>query len=226
MARHGYAPHYALALAGMIAPETLRELETRFSGGIELKLRPVKPSPLDTVPNAQSVFHGHRMQETGNPRVRNYAPGYAAHLPDSPMTVVELGILRGVGLAIWCDLFQSTRVIGLDVDLSHFEENLPNLISRGAFTENRPEVFEFDELAPDASEKLEAILGDTKVHVFIDDALHYDAAILKAMRDAMPHMAPGGRYFVEDNAKVHEKIRAAYPALDVESVGALTVLQC
>src|SRR5690606_19043130 len=119
MDHHGYAPTYAQAIAERfmpaVTPEILRKLETKYAGGINLKLKPVKPSPLDTVPNPQSVFDGHRMQAEGNPRVHNYAPTYAENLPDteSRIVIVELGILRGVGLAVWCDLFPNARVIGL-----------------------------------------------------------------------------------------------------------------
>jgi hypothetical protein len=166
MSHHGYAPIYAQAIAERfmpaVTPEILRELETRFAGGINLKLRPVKPSPLDAEPNPVSVFDGHRMQAEGNPRVHNYAPTYAENLPDtdSQIVIVELGILRGVGLAVWCDLFPNARVIGLDVDLSHFSENEANLRKRGAFQQNSPSVFEFDELAPDAPERLREIHHD------------------------------------------------------------------
>jgi hypothetical protein len=239
MTHHGYAPTYAQAIAerymSAIAPELLRELETKFAGGVNLKLRPVRPSPHDKEPNPKSVFDGHRMQAEGNPRVHNYAPTYASNLPDSDASIVlvELGILRGVGLAIWCDLFPNARVIGLDVDLSHFRENETDLRKRGAFRYNEPQVYELDELAPDASERLREILtmglavsSTMKIDVFIDDALHYDTAILKIMADVMPHMADGGVYFVEDNRTVSDAISKAYPALDVRSVAEMTVVRC
>ena len=54
------------------------------------------------------------------------------------ITLVEVGILNGSGLAIWCDLFPNARVIGLDLDLSNFERNRPFLESKGAFEKNPP----------------------------------------------------------------------------------------
>jgi len=232
MTHHGYAPAYARAITehcmAAVAPEVLRALETKFAGGVNLKLRPARPSPHDTQPNPKSVFDGHRMQSDGDPRVHNYAPTYAANLPDSEsrITLVELGILRGVGLAIWCDLFPNARVIGLDVDTSHFRDNEADLLRRGAFKKNKPEVIEFDELAPDAGARLKAALAGSAIDVFIDDALHYDAAILKIMAAVMPLMAKGGIYFVEDNVKVHKAIRKAYPRLAVESMSEMTVIRC
>lgn len=48
-----------------------------------------------------------------------YADDYAEFLApflgtDPPPVVAEFGILRGTGLAIWCDLFPRSRVLGLE----------------------------------------------------------------------------------------------------------------
>jgi len=40
------------------------------------------------------------------------------NLENQHITLVEIGILNGSGLAIWCDLFPRARVIGFDIDLS------------------------------------------------------------------------------------------------------------
>lgn len=166
---------------------------------------------------------------TGGDRMfhHNYAPVYSQYLPapDTGLTVVELGILRGVGLAVWCDLFSKARVIGLDVDLSHYEDNKPDLLARGAFANNQPEVYQYDELAENNAIALRTILGGTSIDVCIDDALHYEAAILKAMQDLMPFMRDGGVYFVEDNDQVHRVIRKVYPKLKINNHGRMTVLR-
>ena len=64
-----------------------------------------------------------------------YGPTYARYLQPfvgaRNLTVAEFGILNGTGLAIWCDLFTDARVIGLDIDLSHFEGNRSALERRG-----------------------------------------------------------------------------------------------
>jgi hypothetical protein len=159
--------------------------------------------------------------------LREFAPVDADVLPDASaeITVVELGILRGVGLAIWCDLFPHARVIGLEIDLSHFRKNDPALRKRAAFQHNSPEVHEYDELAPDNASRLKEILRGAQIDICIDDALHYDAAILKAMQELMPLMRSGGAYFVEDNFGVHGKIRRAYPGPCV-SLKEMTVIWC
>ena len=89
---------------------------------------------------------------TGGDRMlhHGYGPTYARYLRPflggRNLTVAEFGILKGTGLAIWCDLFTDARVIGLDIDLGHFEENRSRLARRGAFKQNRPELHEYDQL--------------------------------------------------------------------------------
>lgn len=227
MSYHAYASAYADELHRYMNPDVLARLETRYAGGIVTGIRPVTPSPLDALGNPQSVFHGHRMQPKTKKRAHNYAPAYAQHLPGAAdaQVVIELGILRGVGLAIWCDLFPAARVIGLDVDLSHFREAEADLKRRGAFSKNAPEVYSYDELAPDAATTLTGILRGDLIDVFIDDALHYDAAILKTAHDVLPLMRAGGVYFVEDNFHVHEKLRERYPQRTILSREELTIVR-
>jgi hypothetical protein len=231
MSHHNYAPAYAQAIGerfAMATTEQLREAEAKFAGGVTRNLRPVRNSQHDKQPNPGSVFDGHRMQtQKLDPRCRDYAATYATYLPEESaqrLTIVELGILRGIGLAIWCDLFPQARVIGLDVDLGHFHEHLPAPRQRGAFKDNQPQVYEYDELATGNAARLRQILGGDSIDICIDDALHYDAAILKAMDDLMPFMKDGGLYFVEDNKHVHVAIRERWPKLTVRPHGALTVV--
>jgi len=205
--------------------DDLIECERKF-GGLHTGVKRNKVSPLDPRSPA-TLAHGGM---TGGDRMlhHQYATIYSACLPDvsEEITLVELGILRGVGLAIWCELFPNARVIGLDVDLSHYKENEQNLRKLGAFRNHSPEVYEYDELAPTNAMRLRSILGGDSIDVCIDDALHYDEAILKAARDLMPFMRDGGVYFIEDNAKVHEQIRRIYPTNKVVSAGKMTVIQC
>lgn len=156
---------------------------------------------------------------------RGYAEVYAAHLharSGERLVIVELGVLKGVGLAVWCDIFPHARVIGLDVDLGNL--NMADLRAKGAFAANSPAPHVFDELASDAPRRLARILRGEKIDVMIDDALHDDASILAAMAYTLPHMADRFLYFVEDNATVHRAIRREYPHLKVSSHDRLTVV--
>ena len=133
----------------------------------------------------------------------DYAPSYARHLArwladGARPVIVEVGILKGSGLAIWCDLFPLGTVVGLDIDLSHFRENLPDLRARGAFRRNEPELLVFDSYAPDVS-GLVGLLGERRIDVVIDDGPHSIEAITATAAALRPLLADRFTYFVEDN---------------------------
>lgn len=113
------------------------------------------------------------------------------------LTIVEVGILRGTGLAIWCDLFPSARVIGLDLDPSIFEQHRPVLEELGAFQENQPEVYSFDQFE-DNCQKMREILAGNKIDVFIDDGAHTYDAIMKTLDSVKPMLSDDFIYFIED----------------------------
>lgn len=140
---------------------------------------------------------GDRMADHG------YADAYARHLAPflaiEGVVLVEVGILRGTGLAMWCDLFP--HVIGLDHDLAPFREFKPTLRKLGAFTRTEPEVYRFDQ-AEETAGSVGALLAGRKVGIVIDDASHVDALTLRTLEAFRPHLAPGFAYFVEDSPRV------------------------
>ena len=141
----------------------------------------------------------------------------------SAPVVCEIGILNGTGLAIWCDLFTSSRVIGLDIDPSNFEDNIDNLLDFGAFTKNHPEVFEFDQFVNNSQYVGEILNGD-KIDVCIDDGCHKEEAICMTFKSMLPHLNNHFVYFIEDNPRVHAYVRHMYEKFTVHSFGQLTVV--
>jgi hypothetical protein len=157
-----------------------------------------------------------------------YADKYAEYLApiveqDASVTLAEFGILKGVGLAIWCDLFPASRVLGFDIDLSHARSNHTELQRLGAFKQVRPELHEYDQFV-DGTALLGSVLGDAKLDVVIDDGFHSNESILTTIESVRPHLARKFVYFVEDNRRVHRMLRKRYPQWSVDSSGALTVL--
>ncbi len=198
----------------------LIEREIRY-GGYVTNVPKRTASPLDP---AQSGFltGGDRMLTHG------YAAAYARHLArhlerTEPLTVVEVGILRGSGLALWCDLFPKSRVIGLDIDLRNYLANRAELRRRGAFHFVEPEVYEFDQFG-DNREYLAELLRGARIDVAIDDGCHSDQAVLCTMRSIEPHLNEESSYFIEDNRTAAATIRALYAEYAVETNGELTVL--
>jgi len=134
---------------------------------------------------------------TGGDRMfhHGYAAAYSAHLRpfllrgDERLTIVEIGILKGTGLALWSALFPNADIIGLDIDLSHTEGNLDFLKSRGAFANRPPELHIFDQLEHGPS-RIAEILRGRKIDLCIDDGYHSKRAILKTAEAVFPHLAP------------------------------------
>lgn len=155
---------------------------------------------------------GYEMRGGDRMTFHGYASAYADVLSQrTPSVIVELGILCGTGLAIWCDLFPAARIVGLDIDLGHFEKAKERLLAQGAFTNNAPEVYEFDELAPFASRVLREIFGAHKVDFVIDDALHSDAAVINSFAGFQPYLAAECAYIIEDNDTAYAALRFRYP---------------
>lgn len=205
----------------------LEQLEVRF-GGVQRNVerrRVSRYDPRGPVSQIRGTMQGgDRMCEHG------YSAHYANHLLPrmkcAGLVVVEIGVLRGSGLALLCEIFpKASRVIGLDVDPSHYRGHRKTLEALGAFRKKSPEVHEFDELAPDAALRLAGILAGDKIDVLIHDALHYDKAILGTLSHALSQMRPDGVAFIEDNATVAKPLRERYgDRFAVASYDRLTVL--
>jgi hypothetical protein len=159
-----------------------------------------------------------------------YARHYARHLSrfinrrNESMTIAEVGILKGTGLAVWSKLFPNARLIGLDIDLSHFKENEEFLRSKGAFTGSSLELHHFDQFL-DNRELLRTILTGSKITLMIDDGLHSLETIMQSAQSVQPFLSDAFVYFVEDNAEVSERLRAEFPDSRVFSYGLLTVIE-
>jgi hypothetical protein len=169
---------------------------------------------------------------TGGDRmfIHGYGHIYAEHLAPfvarrfDRLTLMEAGILRGSGLAIWAELFPNADVIGLDIDLSHTQENLPALKARGAFAKREPELHLFDQFL-DGEARMKEILGSRRIDIFIDDGFHSVETIMNTFRAALPFLADRFVYFVEDNDDVAPLLASTYPDKKVTGSGEMTVIE-
>lgn len=152
-----------------------------------------------------------------------YSRFLAPFIGRASLTVAEFGILKGTGLAIWCDLFADARVLGFDIDLSHFEENRPRLIQRRAFQRTTPEVHEYDQLV-DGAGVLGGILKSDSLDVVIDDGHHTVDAIVKTWRSVRPHLSDQFVYFVEDFDNLPQHVGSAFDGFEVTADGLITVV--
>lgn len=204
--------------------EWLVRSEVKY-GGLVTNVARRRLSPLDGRPAEQLAVWG----MTGGDRMlhHGYAPAYARYLApllvDKNLTVAEFGILKGTGLAIWCDLFPEARVIGFDIDLDHFADNRAALLKRGAFKHNQPEAHEYDQLVS-GSERLRQILGDATLDVVIDDGLHSTESIIRTWRAVEPFLSPRFVYLIEDYADLLDVCGSEFGSFDCRAFGMLTVV--
>jgi len=185
------------------------------------KVSPYDPRTIVQLKNG-GMSGGDRMLYLGY--AKDYAR-YLKHFINSSKTVflAEVGILKGTGLAIWCDLFKNGKILGLDIDLSHFENNLEHLKGQGAFKYNQPQTYEFDQFV-DNTQYLKSILKQQKLNICIDDGFHADQTILTTLKSFMPYLAEDFVYFIEDNHTVHHKIKKLYPHFKIYHQGLMTIL--
>ncbi len=167
---------------------------------------------------------------TGGDRMYHhlYARKYAKYLKpivskEEAITLVEVGILKGTGLAMWCDLFPSSRIIGLDIDLSHTKNNMNFLQSKGAFINGEPELYEFDQFK-DNRELIEKILNGDKIDVLIDDGFHSVESILTTLKSVLPYLSEKFVYIIEDNEEVHTQLKKIHSNFMVDYSNMLTIV--
>ena len=199
-------------------------------GGLVTGLKKRKISDKD--PRTQAELEQVSMQGGDRMSVHGYADKYAQYLlpfvlrnilDPHPITLIEVGILKGTGLATWSDLFPGARIIGFDLDLSYIDENMPHLLELGAFKVHAPELLEFDQYQNN-SQAVNALLGKSRIDICIDDGVHTPETIMNTLNTLLPNMAEEFVYFVEDNPDVHSTIRNNYHGLLVENFGELTII--
>ena len=200
--------------------------EIKYGGKVS-GVKSNKVSPFDPRTQEQQALGrcmgGDRMLDHG------YASSYSSYLHSyiqqfgARTTICEFGILKGTGLAVWCDLFPNARCIGFDIDISNFERNMENLVNLGAFSANSPEIYEYDQFVY-SSEYLGEVLNGDKIDICVDDGCHRELTILTTLASVLPHLNNNFVYFIEDNRHVHKKIKLMYENMTIHSNGQLTVI--
>jgi hypothetical protein len=199
----------------------LQAMEVHF-GGIEKVIRLKSAETVDKKNIPKRNRGGDRMFH------HNYAEIYARyiveHISIENPTIVECGILKGTGLAVWSRLFPDARIIGLDIDPSVYLQNKSFLIQKGAFPGSEPVVLKFDQFNCDTTE-LESVLGCQKIDIFIDDGHHSIKSIVYTLM-AVRHLLSGKfLYFIEDNSSVAWLITALLDDCEVYKYGRMTVIK-
>lgn len=207
------------------SPEWLSLCELEM-GGIVQQVERKRVSDLD--PRSAEELQVGGM--TGGDRMihHDYSEIYARHLAPwvgrgEDLVVLEAGILKGTGLAVWSKLFPDATLIGLDIDLRYTQDNMAALKARGAFAKGDPILLEFDQFAPDTAE-LERHLAGRTIDIVIDDGFHSDETIINTFNALKPLLSKEFVFFAEDNDTVSGALANGNPELAVLPHGELTVV--
>lgn len=203
----------------------LKQQEQHF-GGFHNKV------PRNVVSNLLPL--GARLEPTGmtggdRMTVHRYAKAYATHLVRfvedrfKPYVILECGILKGTGLAMWSTLFPNAQIIGLDIDLTHTENNMEFLKSKGAFESGNLELYEFDQFA-DNTDLIKQIVNNRTINIAIDDGYHSDYTILNTYDNLEPHLSKDFCYFVEDHRTIYNTLKDKIKEHSVHRHKQLTVI--
>lgn len=207
----------------------LTDLESLY-GGVTPPLKRRKVSDFDPRTKKQLESGGMR----GGDRMSSgrlshgYAPIYAKYMSkilqcNSDDLVVEVGILKGSGIAILSNLFPNNTILGFDIDLSYAKENMPFLLSKGAFAKNQLFLHEYDQFL-DNTDYLKEVLKGKKIKLLVDDGFHSDESILMTLKSFKEYLSKDFVYFIEDNNTAYKKIIKLYPWIEVFYKNDLTVL--
>jgi hypothetical protein len=196
-------------------------------GGLQIGVKRKKVSDVDPRSAEQIALGG----MTGGDRMLwlGYAEGYTRYLAPfirnrfDTYVLVEVGILKGTGLAIWSTLFPNAQVIGLDIDVDYTKGNLAFLQRQGAFAAREPELHVFDQFR-DGRERVDEILNGRQIDICIDDGFHSIEAALATVQAVKSSLAEFFVYFIEDNYQVAPQLRAMLPEWNVQALGPLTVM--
>jgi len=193
----------------MVTPQDLVDLEVKFAPRIERG--PSAFSPLERERTCDHNLGGDKMAADRN----GYANFYSWLVGKvQPETLVELGVFRGSSLAVWDAVWPGIRLLGLDLELSRYEQNLPALLERGAFPDGLPQLLTFDAYKPETTPIVEAV---GHVDVFVDDGPHTRSAIQTCITALGPLVRQA--YVVEDFAGAAGMLRQQFPGWEVREQG-------
>lgn len=153
-----------------------------------------------------------------------YAKYLLPYLKKTNISIVEVGILKGTGLAIWSDIFPNAKIFGFDIDINHYLKNIPNLKKQKAFKKIKPKVYNFDQFKNNKL-LLKKLFSKNKINICIDNGFHSDKTAMNTFKQIKPYLSKDFIYFIEDNKTIYSEIRKKYPQYTMYNYGELTIIK-
>lgn len=198
--------------------EKLQFLEIKY-GGYVTNIKQTKLIVKD------HIYKNHDGGDRFNIFHNNYSKIYTHYLKKvKPVTnLLEIGILKGTGLAIWDTYFPDAQLYGFDWDLGNFEKNYEYLLEQGAFKNHKPNLFQYDQFK-DNSNWLKENFSKISFDIIIDDAFHSDESIINSFEELIPYFSEDIIYIIEDNKTAWKKLETKYPKYKFDNYGKIKVV--
>jgi hypothetical protein len=120
---------------------------------------------------------------------------YFSPLKDKKINLLEIGIYRGAGLAVWSSYFSKGKIYGLDLCISEFNEGKSYFekYDKNVF-HNLKKIYSANSADSDAVEKLKLPMFD----IVIDDGSHSPENQYSTFCNFFKYLNTGGIYVIED----------------------------
>lgn len=167
--------------------------------------------------------NGHAPWNLGGDKMAADRNGYGQFYADifetvTPTSIVELGVFRGVSLAVWRAMWPDIPVLGLDLDLNRYREHEPTLRGRGAFDGKPVHAAIWDAYEPDLH-VIRAVVGD-EIGVFVDDGPHTADAIRIVAEQVGPMVSQA--YVLEDFPGGEGILREMFDGWEIRHAGRIS----
>lgn len=133
-------------------------------------------------------------------KYHNYALIYSKYIKKyvnlNNIHIAEVGILTGIGISMWGDIFKNGIIYGFDIDLDHYFNNKNTLIKYGAFKNNNVLVYKFDQYKNNINYLKN--INKNKFDIVIDDACHLLEPTINTFDSFLPNLKDNFVYFIED----------------------------
>ena len=201
----------------------LQYLEQKYGGYVTNVNPTIERIEFNSKIKPISHVGGDRFNDLSGHNYSDYYVKYLEKIKGNRITLLEIGILKGTGLAVWSEYFNKVDLYGFDWDLGNINNNLDYLFNLGAFKINKPKLYQYNQLTNNQQWLVENF-NDIKFDVIIDDALHKDEAIINTFNELQPYLSDNFTYFIEDNTTAFKKLAVNYPNYNFDNSGQITVV--
>lgn len=128
---------------------------------------------------------------------------FISHVPDRVENIVDLGIFKGGSVALWSELFDPQRIVGIEL-ASRRAKVLDRFVSLHSL-ENVVKLY-YGTDQGDRSALLQIMrqeFGDQLLDLVVDDGSHLYAPTKASLNVLLPCLRPGGVYVIEDWGWAH-----------------------